>query len=268
MDKKLKMLMLIGLLVSLVGVVACGGGEEVQDDTRAEDLAALQSKQAALDAKRAELAELKAAMLESGEMDEAEPAEEVAEGEEGMEAVDPAVRIKEVEAEVFDLADEFVTDIVGFINNDPPLEGVPFNEFQAAAIQMKGAEDALVAEEYISAGGDYSRAIRIYQDALTVDPDNADLLAGLARAEELRYMTEERFALVEKGMNQDEVRALIGQANLRNIRDYEDKGVQSWFFTKENGGAAGVHFKKGKDGWRVYGFDFEAVKPPEEREAG
>jgi len=267
MHRKLKVLVWVSLLISLVGVVACGGGDEVQEDTRAADLAALEAKKDTLDAKRAELGELRAALEETGDMEAEAPAEDAVEAAESEEAVDPEAKIEALQTEVFALADELVTDIVNFINNDPPLEGVPFNEYQAAAIHMKGAEDALVAEEYITAGGDYGRAIRIYEDALTVDPDNADLQAGLARAQELRYMTEERFAQVKKGMTRKEVRDLIGQVNLRNVRDYEDKGVESWFYTKENGGAAGVHFKERKGEWRVYEADFDAVKPPEERDA-
>ena len=81
-------------------------------------------------------------------------------------------------------------------------------------------------------------------------------------------MTEERFALVEKGMSQERsASGVIGQVNLRNIREYEDKEVVSWFYTKENGGAAGVHFKMSKGVWRLYESDFEAVKPAEERDA-
>ena len=271
MQSKLKMLTLIGLAICLVAGIACGGGEEVGEDTRAADLEALQAKKAALDEMRAELMDLRAAPVEPEATDEGAPAEdaeaEAAEGEEAMEVVDPAAQLKNLEADVFQMSDELMNDVVNFINSDPPLEGEPLNDFQAAAFQIKSAEDALVAEEYISAGGDYRRAIRIYQDALLVDPDNADLQAGLERAESLRYMTEERFTQLEKGMTQDDVRAVIGQVNLRNVREYEDKEVISWFYTKENGGAAGVHFQKGNDGWRLYESDFDAVKPPEEREA-
>jgi tetratricopeptide (TPR) repeat protein len=265
----MKLLALFGLAFIVVAAIGCGGGEGAkEEDTRAADLEALQAKKDARDAKRAELAELIAAQEMAGEEGEepaAEGEEAPAEGEEA--APDPEAQIAQLEAEIVEMSDELMTSVVDFINADPPVQGEPFNEFQTAAIRMKSAEDIQVADEYINQGGDYRRAIRIYEDALVVDPDNPDLQQRLASAQELRYMSEERFAQVKKGMSQDEVRELLGPVNLRNIREYPDKGVTSWFYTKENGGAAGVHYREQKGELRVYQSDFDAVKPPEEREA-
>lgn len=75
-------------------------------------------------------------------------------------------------------------------------------------------------------------------------------------------MTEERFAVVTKGMTRDEVRGALGQVHLRNIREDEEKGVISWLYRTEDGGAAGVFFKKGRDDkFVVYDSKFQYVRP-------
>jgi len=200
---------------------------------------------------------------------EAEPAAEGEEGESGEPAVDPAAQVEQLEAEVVAMAEDLGTSVVDFINSDPPIQGEPFNEFQMFAIRLKSAEDMVVADEYISQGGDYRRAIRIYEDALLVDPDNGELQARLASSQELRYMTEERFALATKDMAQAQVREVLGQVNLRNIREYEDKGVIAWFYpTSETGEAAAVWFQPDKktEVMTVYQVKFEAVKPGQSEE--
>jgi hypothetical protein len=76
-------------------------------------------------------------------------------------------------------------------------------------------------------------------------------------------MDEERFAAVKKGMLEAEVRMLIGQANLHNVRKYDDKSVVAWFFpTAKDGSAAAVWFQPDDDGaLRVYQIKFQAVDP-------
>ena len=76
-------------------------------------------------------------------------------------------------------------------------------------------------------------------------------------------MSEERFMAVEKGMGEVEVRSLLGQANLHNIRKYDDKDVVAWFYpTAEGGEAAAVWFRPDDAGaLRVYQIKFQAVDP-------
>ncbi len=75
-------------------------------------------------------------------------------------------------------------------------------------------------------------------------------------------MTEERFAQVRKGMTEQDVRAILGQVNLRNIRPYPERKVTAWFYpTAEDGAAAAVWFRMGKnDQLVVYDSKFEAVE--------
>jgi tetratricopeptide (TPR) repeat protein len=155
--------------------------------------------------------------------------------------------------------------LVGFINADPPVQGQPLTGRQQAAIRMKSDEDLLLAREFIDQGGDYQRAIEIYQEALAIDPGYARLEEELAKARARRYTTREAFAQLKKGMSQDEVRGLLGPPNLHSVRDYPARGVVGWFYPKDaSGAAAAVWFAKsnGSDGgYAVYLFDFDALQP-------
>ncbi|MEA2600378.1 MAG: hypothetical protein QOF89_1370 [Acidobacteriota bacterium] len=160
------------------------------------------------------------------------------------------------------LAAELNARLVGFINADPPVQGQPLTRRQQAAIRMKSDEDILLAHEFIDAGGDYQRALEIYQEALAVDPGYARLEEELAKAQARRYTTREAFAQLKKGMSQDEVRGLLGAPNLHSVRDYPDRGVVGWFYPKDaSGAAAAVWFAKSDGGYAVYLFDFDALQP-------
>ncbi|HSN85289.1 MAG TPA: tetratricopeptide repeat protein [Thermoanaerobaculia bacterium] len=172
-------------------------------------------------------------------------------------AADPALA-RDVERQ----AAELNRRLLEFINADPPEEGEPLSERQKAALRMKSDEDLLLAREHIEEGGDYQRAIEIYEEALAVDPDNPRLAAELAKARQRRYITAEAFAQVKEGMKEEQVRSLLGRPNLHNVREYPERGVVAWFYPKdESGAAAGVWFEKKADGLVVYEADFEAIRP-------
>lgn len=246
---------LCALLLGL-GLMACGGGTEVDDNSaRTAEWQAIQDQHTTLQAKRQELAALEAGGDAADALDADADADAV---ESEGAAADPAALRKEVD----ELTGQLNERLVAFINSDPPVQGEPLTETQLAAIRMKSSEDMVMASEYIVRGGDYRRAMRIYEDALIVDPDNADLKQALADAESMRFMTEERFAQVKKGMTRDQVRELLGPVNLRNIRDFEDEGVVAWFYPKdERGAAAAVWFRPVRGGeLSVYKFEYDAVK--------
>ncbi len=239
-------------------LTACAGG--TKEDPLDADWAALQEEKAALDSKRHELADLMASATA------AEAAESQA-GEEGVEAVDDgAVDIDALKAEIAASAEEFNTKLVDFLNADPMIEGEPISERQRAAIRLKSSEDMVLAKEWINEGGDYKRAIDIYNQALILDPDNAELGAAKAAAEAARYMSEERFAAAKKGMTEAEIKSILGTPLHYNVRTYEDKGVTAWFYpTSEDGGAAAVWFRPDDDGTpQVYQVKYEAVSGKEE----
>lgn len=157
--------------------------------------------------------------------------------------------------------------LVDFINaNAAATPGAPPDERQRAAIRMKSDEDILLAREYIEKGGDYRRAIEIYETALAADPDNPRLRRELEQTKARRYMTLQRFSQVKEGMTQDEVRRLLGSPNLQDVRSYPERGVTAWFYPKDaSGAAAAVWFQKkaAQAGTaEVYLLDFDAIQPP------
>ncbi len=258
-------LLIAAVLLALVATGCGGGGSSEQELANEAEWIWLQETQQELSAERQELANLQeaVALAATQEVAEEEAAEEV-EGE-AMEPVeDPAARLAELEDEVAALTEEYTGRLVGLLNADPMIEGEPPSERQLALLAMKSDEDIVLAQEWIVKGGDYKRAIEIYNTALMFDPDNANLQAALADAETNRYMSAERFSQVKKGMTEADIRQLLGQANLHNVRKYEDKGVTAWFYpTSETGEAAAVWFQPDKKTsvMTVYQVKFEAVKP-------
>ena len=253
----------VACLVALV-MISCGpsGPSEFELEQEAE-WAAIQEAKQALDEQRQQLAEMRRQAAE---------APEPAEGEEAMEGEgEPAPTMADVEtleSEIAAAAEEFGGRLVTFLNSDPMIEGEPPTERQLAALHMKSDEDIALAREWIEKGGDYKRAIDIYNNALRFDPDNEAVQAALADAEANRYMSKERFEAAKKGMSEAEVRAALGQVNLHNIKPFPDRKVIAWFYpTSENGAAAAVWFREEKEGNRVYRLNYEEVKPKDQEES-
>lgn len=232
-----------------LGLTACGPKQQVDEAavTRDADWKVVEAVHGDLAKKREQLAALTAAGA-------AEPAagETAAAGEDASAALQ-----KEVDQLTQDLSDR----LVAFINENPPVVGEPRSEQLSAAIRMKSDEDMVLASEYVDKGGDYRRAIDIYQAALKVDPDYQGLKDALAKAEEMRFVTEERFSGVKKGMTEPEVRAVLGPVNVRNVRYFEKDNVTAWYYPKdEQGAAAAVWFRPDKKkGLIVYQADFKAL---------
>lgn len=240
----------LALALALLGsAVACGPAEEeAAGPDRAAEVAALEQEEAALAEARAELAALRD-RLEQARAGELEEEVDVAELEQ---------QIATQEAEIAELSEAFYGNLVEFLNADPPIEGEPMTAEQEAALRMKSGEDLLIGREYIERGGDYARALDIYQAALAADPSNADLTAAIEDAESMRYVTQERFDQVEKGMSRAEVREILGPVNLRNVRDYEDRGVLLWVYPKNaEKEAAGIYFRKKGERYEVYRLEYD-----------
>lgn len=260
--RRLALVTMTVLAVMIVALTACSTGptpEEQKAQKAEEDWATLEAAKAELESKRAELAALTDQIAAAAEIAAEDAAEEEAEARAALEA-----RAADLEQEVATLAEEQMNRVVEFINEQDIEVGAEPNEIQLAAIRMKSDEEIVIAREYITKAGDYSRAIDIYQTALGYDPNNEKLKAALAEAEAERFMTQERFAQVKKKMTQGEVRKLLGQVKRQLIRDYVDENAVAWFYGKEDTGAAGVFFretKKGNGDWRVYHTDFNAIKP-------
>ena len=171
-------------------------------------------------------------------------------------------------AEVERLTAQLGMRLVAFINSRPPVDGRPLSAVQRAAVRMKSDEDILLARGYVHEGGDYLRAIEIYEAALAVDPGYQRLLEELVAARRLRYMTRDRFDQVREGMRGEEVRRLLGTPNVPNVRVSADREVEAGFYPQDgSGAAAAVWFRIEPAGGEhaartVYEADFDAVQPP------
>ncbi|MEM9554868.1 MAG: hypothetical protein AAGC60_11455 [Acidobacteriota bacterium] len=250
-----------------LALVACQPSEEAEEAPGAEQLAFIDANEPVLAEKRAQLDSLRAELKTFGD---AEPSDaEPAEGEEPPPTREELeAQVAELEGEIEDLGGQFYTAVVDFLNSQEILEGAELTPGQRRVFDLKAQEDILVADEYIVRGGDWGRAIEIYESALLADPTNEALLAAKATAEEMRFMNEERFSQVEKGMTQDAVRDLLGTVKPSNIRDFEERNRIGWFYRKEDRGAAGVYFKPktqgGEEIWVVEVADYDAVPSPTE----
>lgn len=233
--------------------LGCRGRGPADDPVLAEEWVWLQETQQALQGERVELAELQ------GQAAAVEGTPELGQ------------RLAQLDAEVTTRAEEFATRLVAFLNADPLLQGQAPSQRQFAAVRMKSAEDVILAQEWIDKGGDYKRALDIYDTALALDPENPELEAARAAAEVGRFITAESFALAREGMSQIEVRALLGQPNPHNIREYVERGVVAWFYpTSERGDAAGVWFEVSAQSGesRAYELKFEAIRRQEAEGGG
>jgi tetratricopeptide (TPR) repeat protein len=254
-------------LVALV-MISCGpaGPSEMEQEQEAEWISLQEAKQV-LDEQRQKLVEMRQMVAEAPEETEAE------EGAEGVVEAEPMPTAADVEAlenEIASSAEDFGGRLVSFLNNDPMIEGEPPSERQLAALHMKSGEDIALAQEWIDKGGDYKRAIDIYNNALRFDPGNEAVEQALAVANANRYMSKERFEAAKKGMNEAEVRAALGQVNLHNVKPFPERKVVAWFYpTADDGSAAAVWFREEKDGSnKVYRLNFEEVKPKDQQETG
>lgn len=247
--------LVLGVLVSLA---ACGPGDPGTDPRRMAEWEWLEETHAELEELRAERAELRAETVEVARELRRERRPESRERLDELET-----QIADLEDRIDEISAEFGQRLVRFINEDPIRGGREPTELQLAAVRMKSDEDIAIAREYIEKGGDYRRAISIYETAMAIDPDYERLQEELDRAQEMRYVTEERFSQIERGMSKYEVREILGQVNLLNRQEYPgDRDVVAWFYSKGNRNPAGIWLEKNPETglYEVYRADFD-VEP-------
>jgi hypothetical protein len=145
---------------------------------------------------------------------------------------------------------------------------VGLNEFPdapetAKALNIYSHEAIVVSKDMVAKAGDYKKAINhlqaaamLYQQA-GLEPFQP-LDEEIARLDEWRFITQERFDGVKNGMTKDEVSAIAGVPYYQNIQTDEKRGVETWLYRKREGGAAAIYFKIKTD--KVYGKKFDAVK--------
>ncbi len=247
---------LVGALALVFLAIGCGPSEEeLAEQERVTKWAELQEAKAELSEARGQYSDL---------------LEEIATAAGAEDAADDALATLESEAaalkeQINSKADAFNQEIVNFINSDPMVVGEEPTERQQAAIRLKSEEDILLAQEYVSEGGDYRRALDILSRTAEADPDFAELNETIEKFTDYRYARRERFDQLEEGMSQAEVREIMGQVYHGNVREYEAQGALAWFYPKDpedagSGAASAVFFRKRDGDWAVYQIDWEAVE--------
>lgn len=255
---RMSVILVTVLALAPLAFSACGSDQEAEAQAAREArLAELEQQKQELDAAREELAAMQERLRQAR-------AGELPAGEE-VDVTQLQTEIQQKDAQITTLADELNGELTGFINQlgeqlAPALDE-PLPEVMQAAIALKAEEDMKLAKEHITQGGDYARAIDMYKSILAYAPDDQRVQDALAEAEERRYMDEERFSQVERGMTQGEVAALLGPVYFRNQHEYPDQQVLAWFYPKSaERDAAAIYFRRDGDRWVVFRTDFDVAR--------
>jgi hypothetical protein len=244
----------------MVGLVSgCSRGPSEADLKKAafeEQLTTLQQQFQDLQQTRADLATAEATLAE-------------------IEAVKPRDRTDEQKAELETLpgtveelvaARETAYDVVQGTLAD--FLNIALNEFPDDPATVEGLnlysdEAIMVAEDTVLKSGDYKKAIdhldsaASYYESIGLPPYEP-LTKEIAKLDDMRYVTQERFDLITKNMTKDEVMEVVGVPYYQNVQIDEKRGVETWLYRKRDGGAAGVYFKTNNN--KVYNKNFDAVK--------
>ncbi len=250
------------VVFALASLSACSSDKDKEaQDQAARDarLGELQQQKQQLDTARQDLAQMKDRLAKAKDG-------ELADGE-TVDVDQLQTEINQKESKVAEMADSLNQGLVGYINDGAPVEGEPMPADEQKALALKADEDMILAREYITEGGEYARAIDIYDAILKFDPNNQKVKQAKAEAEAQRYMDQERFSQVKKGMTESQVQDLLGPATSPNRRDYPEKKVVAWYYPKSPQGDAAAVWMREKDGrFEVYATQFDAV--PKRQETG
>lgn len=245
----------IAVILLLASLTACGPSEEERTNAaRAEAWTELEEAQAALNAKRGELEQLRAQAAAPGEGEDAEAL---------------AAQVEALDEEVGSDGEALQQKLVNYINEAGWELGGEMSEEQRLAFGMMSGEQMYLAQEYVVKGGDYRKAIDILVGAQRNDPDNPELAARLARYQEDRYVTAERLAEVKRGMTEADVAGVLGTPYHSYVRTFSEENVFAWFYPKDPeqhgaGAAVGVFFNESDR--KVYRTDPNAVEGKDEEE--
>jgi hypothetical protein len=222
------------LLAIALLTVACGDLGGLASGVRQREWTELQRSKRALDADRRELTRLRGRLAAAPVgLDGAPVGDEAVALADAVHAQEHALAVRSATLE-----QRLVRHIAAFKRR----AGTPASPALQQAIRMKSDEDIEVAQEWIERGGDYRRAIEILETQRPADPVYARLQQALSRAQEMRYVTAERFGHVQPGMTGAEVRATLGPVNLHNVLRRPAERVEAWFYPRV-AGRAGVYFR-------------------------
>ena len=257
--KRNRILSMCVVLVAVLGLVqGCSRGpseEELNLAAFQEQFAAVQQQYDALLSMRSEIEVAELALAELQNVPENKLTDEQkAEIEEVQGKLDTLAGESEV---AFEEVQGLIADLLNIGINE-----YPDSTETADALMIYADEAILVSIDKVDQSGDYKKAIdhlssaEGYFEAAGLTPYHP-LVAQIAEFDDWRFITQERFDQVKKGMTKEEVVAIVGQVYFRNIQESPDRGVESWLYKKREGGAAAFYFKIKTA--KVYDKNWEAV---------
>jgi outer membrane murein-binding lipoprotein Lpp len=249
----------VAVLVAITLTAGCSRGpseEEIAQAQFQEQLTQLQTQYEDLQQRRADLAAAETTLAEIAAIKERDRTEEQKAEFETLPAT-----IDELTAErdaSFDVAQGALADFLNVALND-----FPDDPATVAGLNIYADEAILIADDTVLKAGDYKKATDQlgsavgYYESLSI-PVYPTLAEKLTEFEELRFINKDRFDLVTKNMTMDEVKEIVGVPYYQNIQLDEKRGVETWLYRKEDGGAAAIYFKT-KNG-KTYDKKWDAVK--------
>jgi hypothetical protein len=249
----------VAVLVAVALISGCSRGpseEELAQARFEEQLAQLQTQYQDLQERRAELAEATAKLEEIEAIRERDRTDEQKTELETLPAT--IEELTEARDQAFDLAQGALADFLNVALND-----FPDHPATVEGLNIYADEAILIARDTVAKAGDYKKATEqlgsavSYYESLSL-PVYPVLAETLAELQDMRFMSQERFDLVKKNMTMDEVKEIAGVPYYQNIQVDEKRGVETWLYRKEDGGAAAIYFRT-KTG-KTYDKKWDAVK--------
>ncbi len=221
-----------------------------------QQITEIEQMYADLQKSREELSSLKTALAEAEAIPEKKRTDETTAQLEELPG-----KIEALEKKVSDGYDALQDKLATFLTT--ALNDFPQAPETAKGLEVYAKEAMYTAEDTIKKAGDYKKAIEILQTAKGYYesiglPPYQPLVDAMATYDDLRYITQERFDQVKKGMTEDEVVAVAGAPYYMNKKKDEKRHVEYWLYPRRDGGAAAIYFNRKK---KVYHKDFNAVKP-------
>jgi len=249
----------VAVLVAVTLIAGCSRGPSEKELAQAqfeEQLAQLQNLYGDLQQRRADL---EAAQIALADIEAIKERDRTDEQKAELETL--PLTIEELTLARDDSFDAAQGALADFLN--VALNSFPEDPATVEGLNIYADEAILIARDTVLKAGDYKKAtdqlgsaVSYYESlSIPVYPTLADTLVEL---QEMRFITQERFDLVQKNMTMDEVKEIAGVPYYQNIQLDEKRGVETWLYRKEDGGAAAIYFKT-KTG-KVYGMKWDAVK--------
>ncbi len=258
--KSIRFLSVFLVFAALAGLtLGCGGGpseEELALTGLQEQLGVVQQNYAELQALRTEITASKAMSAEIEAISEKKRTDE-----QKLQLEELAANLPELMTRSETIYDNLQAQLVDFLNVG--LNDHPDSTVTAEALVIYSDEAIIVSEDIVAKSGDYKKAIARLDGAkgyfaAIAKPVYPPLEEKIAVLQDWRFITQERFDALAKGMTMDEVKATVGVPYHANIQEDEKRGVQTWLYKKKQGGAAAVYFKI-KTG-KMYSTSWDVIK--------